>query len=212
MFLAVIFVIDIILFVLYVRRNILRIGTFFALEHSSHWYHDFYLLYFLIIIYYFSYHYLLLFYHYFLLLFSLLTTPLIITYSSSCHSLLGGAQHDTVAAVTHILFTITNPITSLTSIESQLWLPDSKSSNLENNEGNSKFIASRFSSNIANIRNGNQNTDFARSAGRNLLVGYGPNLLSSTANKLIKNSNETNSVLDAHPHTSSSSLAGNNNK
>jgi hypothetical protein len=36
----------------------------------------------------------------------------------------GGAQHDTVAAVTHILFTITNPSASPVSVESQLWLGD----------------------------------------------------------------------------------------
>jgi len=36
----------------------------------------------------------------------------------------GGAQQDTVAALTHILATVTNPLTtaSLTSIESQLWI------------------------------------------------------------------------------------------
>ena len=38
----------------------------------------------------------------------------------------GGAQHDTVAAVTHILFTITNPSASPMSVESQLWLNDGK--------------------------------------------------------------------------------------
>ena len=36
----------------------------------------------------------------------------------------GGAQQDTVAAVTHILYTVTNPSTAvLSSVESQLWLP-----------------------------------------------------------------------------------------
>lgn len=41
----------------------------------------------------------------------------------------GGAQQDTVAAVTHILFAVTNPSSpAQASIESQLWLP-SKSSN-----------------------------------------------------------------------------------
>ena len=117
----------------------------------------------------------------------------------------GGAQHDTVAAVTHILFTITNPTTSLTSIESQLWLPD-KNSLIENND-NSKNINGRFSSNINNIRNVTPSAEFSRSAGRNLLLGYSPNLLNSTANKLIKNSSDMYSVIDAHPH-SSSSLTG----
>ena len=36
----------------------------------------------------------------------------------------GGAQQDTVAAVTHILYTVTNPASAvLSSVESQLWLP-----------------------------------------------------------------------------------------
>jgi hypothetical protein len=39
----------------------------------------------------------------------------------------GGAQQDTVAALTHILATVTNPLTtSLTSIESQLWVSSSQ--------------------------------------------------------------------------------------
>jgi len=39
----------------------------------------------------------------------------------------GGAQHDTVAAVTHILFTVTNPSSpSSANIEAQLWLSPNK--------------------------------------------------------------------------------------
>ena len=39
----------------------------------------------------------------------------------------GGSQHDTVAAVTHILFTVTNTASPASMIESQLWLQPAKS-------------------------------------------------------------------------------------
>ena len=44
----------------------------------------------------------------------------------------GGSQQDTVAAVTHILFTVTNPASpSSSSIETQLWLPNQADISLE---------------------------------------------------------------------------------
>ena len=127
--------------------------------------------------------------------------------------LLGGAQHDTVAAVTHILFTITNPSTSLTSIESQLWLTDSKFVNSDSNmDLNGKSLGGRLSSSVANIRCGNSSTDFLRSTGRNVLAGQGQgqgqNILSNAANKVVKSNADINAVMDAHPYSSSSSLAG----
>ena len=127
----------------------------------------------------------------------------------------GGAQHDTVAAVTHILFTITNPSTSLTSIESQLWLTDSKSVNSDCNiDLNGKSLGGRLSSSVANIRCGNSSTDFLRSTGRNVLAGQvqgqgqGQNILSNAANKVVKSNADINAVMNAQSHSSSSSLAG----
>lgn len=125
--------------------------------------------------------------------------------------LTGGAQHDTVAAVTHILFTITNPSTSLTSIESQLWLTDSKSVNSDCNiDLNGKSLGGRLSSSVANIRCGNSSTDFLRSTGRNVLAGQGQgqNILSNAANKVVKSNADINAVMDAQSYSSSSSLAG----
>lgn len=50
----------------------------------------------------------------------------------------GGAQQDTVAAVTHILYTVTNPNTAATnSIENQLWYRTNSTDECENNGLNS---------------------------------------------------------------------------
>ena len=127
----------------------------------------------------------------------------------------GGAQHDTVAAVTHILFTITNPTTTVTSIESQLWLPESKLTLLENTDSHGKGLTSRFSTNTINFKNGSGSLDTTRKDSRNIILGYSPNLLGSSANKLM---NKCNGGSDAvyggsdnahtHPHASSTSLTG----
>ena len=129
--------------------------------------------------------------------------------------MLGGAQHDTVAAVTHILFTITNPTTSVTSVESQLWLPESKLTLLENTDFHGKGITSRFSTNTIGLRNGNGNgngnTDPARRDSRNMTIGYSLNLIGSNASKLMNRSIgniEATYNSDNHPHTLSTSLSG----
>jgi cytosolic carboxypeptidase protein 2/3 len=58
----------------------------------------------------------------------------------------GGAQQDTVAAVTHILFTVTNPSSpSSSNIESQLWITP-KDTDDDNNKNNRKSKGSEKSS------------------------------------------------------------------
>ena len=73
---------------------------------------------------------------------------------------------------------------------------------------NSKSLGGRLSSSVANIRCGNSSTDFLRSSGRNVLSGQGQNILSSAAIKVVKSNADINAVMDAHPHSSSSSLTG----
>ena len=56
----------------------------------------------------------------------------------------GGAQQDTVAAVTHILFTVTNPTTqSIAVVESQLWI-HSTGDTATDASGSSGQVRSKF--------------------------------------------------------------------
>ena len=127
----------------------------------------------------------------------------------------GGAQHDTVAAVTHILFTVTNPTTTVTSIESQLWLPESKLTLLESTDNHGKGLTSRFSINTINSKNNNGSLDITRKDSRNLILGHGSNLLGSSTNKFMSKCNGGSDAVyggndntHSHPPASSSSLTG----
>ena len=134
----------------------------------------------------------------------------LLSYFTVVYFCAGGAQHDTVAAVTHILFTITNPTTFLASFESQLWNTDSKSVNLDStNEINGKMVNGRFCSSGTSVRGGNASTpDFTRSIVRSQIVGHGSSILSTTASKLVRTTADVTAAMEAYPLPSTSSLGG----
>jgi hypothetical protein len=135
---------------------------------------------------------------------------LYLPHTPAFYSPAGGAQHDTVAAVTHILFTITNPTVFLASFESQLWNTDSKSVSLDStNDFSPKMVNGRFCSSGSSVRGGNAPApDFSRSIGRSQLVGHGSNILSTTASKLVRTTADVTAAMEAYPLPSTSSLGG----
>ena len=94
----------------------------------------------------------------------------------------GGAQQDTVAAVTHILYTVTNPTTAVASaVESQLWLPASTKTVITSEKEHEEAVAGRHLSN-----------PLLKQGSKDVMQAPSPSLSSpGVPNRLISNSVNT---------------------